>query len=206
MAERKWAEEFYKSPDQHEGTCPVCNLYYVHDLASDRKIHRTFHRRVVDTFDPKPSIALAKLYAEHGRFIPVKSNSHQHARRKLANIARIFRREFGCDFTMYSEDNDPGDGFIIAEPDGRAIGGTTVRWIEFSNAPAQWIFEWIWVAPASRRTGLLKETWEMVREKYSGIDPGTPFSKGAATFFANYEGVSDRIRTYARKQLEQDNF
>lgn len=60
-------------------------------------------------------------------------------RRRLADMSRVFKHEFGCDFTMYSETGDPGDGYLFAVSDGRAVGGFVVRWIEFSNAPAQWI-------------------------------------------------------------------
>jgi len=30
-------------------------------------------------------------------------------------MSRVFKREFGCDFTMYSRTGDPGDGYLIAE-------------------------------------------------------------------------------------------
>jgi hypothetical protein len=98
---------------------------------------------VVNVFEPKPSITLAKLYSRHGQLVPVGWDSPQPVRRRLADMSRVFKREFGCDFTMYSETRDPGDGYLIAESDGRAVGGFAVRWIEFSNAPAQWMLSWV---------------------------------------------------------------
>lgn len=63
MAQRPYAMEFYKDPDRHQGICPVCNILYVKELPEDRRTHRAFHRRVVNVFEPKPSITLAKLTA-----------------------------------------------------------------------------------------------------------------------------------------------
>jgi hypothetical protein len=51
------------------------------------------------------------------------------------------------------------------------VGGFVVRWIEFSNAPAQWILSWVWVVPSHRRRGLMQTVWLMVVGKYPGIDP-----------------------------------
>jgi GNAT superfamily N-acetyltransferase len=146
-------------------------MLYVKELPEDRRTHGAFHRAVVNVFEPKPSITLAKLYSRHGQLVPVRWDSPQPVRRRLADMSRVIKREFGCDFTMYSETGDPGDGYLIAEPDGRAVGGFVVRWIEFSNAPAQWILSWVWVVPSHRRRGLMQTVWLMVVGKYPGIDP-----------------------------------
>jgi len=181
-------------------------MTYVKELPEDRRIHRTFHRSVVDVFEPKPSITIAKLYGRHGQFVSVRWDSPQPARRRLANISRVFKHEFGCDFTMYSETGDPGDGYLIADSDGRTVGGFVVRWIEFANAPAQWMLSWVWITPSHRRRGLMRAAWLMVRDKYHGIDPDPPFSKAAASFFAGRNDVTERIRNYALAQLSADRF
>jgi hypothetical protein len=207
MSKRQWAKEFYKDFDGTKwDVCPGCNLYYVKDLPSDQKIHRAHHTWVVSIFDPKPLATLAKLYPQHGQFISVRSNSPAVLRRKLNSISRIFKKEFGCDFTLYDESGDDGHGFIIADPQGRAIGGTTVRLIKYKEGPPRWTFCWIWIAPAYRRKGLMLQTWQMVKDAYPTIEPDPPFSKSAALFFADREDVSERIRHYAREQLKQDRF
>jgi hypothetical protein len=53
MTARPNAMEFYKRPDTHVGICPVCNLLYVRELEEDRRLHRAFHHRGVDVFEPK---------------------------------------------------------------------------------------------------------------------------------------------------------
>jgi len=159
--------EFCKRPDRHEGICPVCNMLYVKELPEDRQMHRVFHRSVVDVFEPKPSVTLTKMHMLYGQFVPVRWDDLRPLRRRLANMARVFRREFGCDFTMYSETGDPGDGYLISKPDGRAIGGFVVRWIEYSNAPAQWTLSWIWIEPTHRRRGLMQSAWLSTNEEWT---------------------------------------
>jgi GNAT superfamily N-acetyltransferase len=204
MPGRPYARDFYKRWD--DGACPVCNLTYVRELPEDRRIHRSFHRNVVEVFEPKPNALVARFYRKHGQFIPVREHTARPLRRRLANISRVFKREFGCDFTMYSEDGDPGHGFLIADSDGRALGGGMIRAREYSNAPSHWALFWIWVAPAFRRKGLLKATWEMAKASYNGIQPDPPFSREAAMFFRTRPDVSERISRYAESQLENDKF
>jgi hypothetical protein len=75
MTQRPYAMEFYKDPDRHEGVCPVCNMLYVKELLEDRRIHRAYHRSVVDVFEAKSNITLAKLYSRDGQLVPVRWDS-----------------------------------------------------------------------------------------------------------------------------------
>jgi hypothetical protein len=206
MAPRAYAMEFFKRPEAFEGTCPVCNMLYVKEEPDDRLIHRAYHREIVDVFEPKPSVTLAKLFTRHGQLVPVHSHSPQPIRRRLARISRVFKKEFGAGFTMYEETDDPAKGYLIAEPDGRAIGGFVVRWSEYADASDRWVLCWVWIAPSHRRRGLMQTAWLMVRDKYPNIEPDPPFSKGAAVFFASREDIPDNIRKYAQSQLAADNF
>jgi hypothetical protein len=75
--------ELYKNPERLEGTCPVCNMTYVKEVPADRRIHRSYHRGVVDVFEAKPSVTLAKLYSRHGQIVPVRWDSPpSHLRRR----------------------------------------------------------------------------------------------------------------------------
>jgi hypothetical protein len=118
----------------------------------------------------------------------------------------MFKKEFGCDFTMYDLHDDPGHGLLIVDKVGRTIGGATVRWQEYSNAPASWELSWVWIVPVARRQGLLKAVWQMTRARYDGIRPAPPFSRPAALFFVKRQDVSKSIRKYAQSQLDGDNF
>ena len=73
MPECEWAKEFYSRTD--EGACPVCNLYYVQELGSDRRLHRPFDNNVVSIFDHKPNARLAAKFCTHGECVPVSALS-----------------------------------------------------------------------------------------------------------------------------------
>jgi hypothetical protein len=49
-------------------------------------------------------------------------------RKLLYGIASAFRREMGFDFVQWSAVEDDGKGYVIADAEGRALGGFVVRW------------------------------------------------------------------------------
>ena len=61
--------------------------------------------------------------------------------RRLAWIATVLKRENGYDFIMWDASGDDGQGFILTDSDGRALGGCAVRRREWSNAPACWVLQ-----------------------------------------------------------------
>lgn len=196
MAARHYAREFYDRWDK--GACPVCNLTYV--LPEDVAYHRSFHRRVLCAFEPQPNKYLARKFDRNGQFIPVRHFSSSYLRKRLANIARTFKREFGSDFTPYDEIGDDCYGFLIVDEDGRARGGFVVRWMDYQNASSRWVLNWIWIAPAYRRKGLLKATWDFVKGHFPSIEPDPPFSDKAANFFADRTDVPERVSERAKRQ------
>jgi GNAT superfamily N-acetyltransferase len=199
---REYAREFYKRPDADKGACPVCNLCYAEYDSNDRKLHRTFHKAVVDTFDPRPNKLLAKEHAKHGTFVPVGPRSVRQLRVRLGNIGRAFKNEFGAGWIQYDQHGDDGHGFIIAAADGRALGGTTIRLREGQNGEWKFVMAWVWVAPAFRRQGLMRATWETAAKRFPGLLPEPPFSQNAAAFFCTRADVSQEVRDYAMRTLE----
>ncbi len=200
--EREFAKEFYKRADVDKGACPVCNLCYAEDYEPDQRYHRKFHRRIVAAFDPKPDPILARHFAKEGQFIPVGPISRRHLRARLACVARAFRCEFGCDFTQYDADYDDGHGFILADAEGRAIGGTVVRFRQYHDRSASFVMAWVWVAPNYRRQGRMRSMWKFASTQFPGLLPEAPFSSAAAKFFAARMDVPEKVRNYAIRQLE----
>jgi GNAT superfamily N-acetyltransferase len=198
LPDRHYAREFFDRWD--EISCPVCNLCYAEGEPEDERIHLRCHRAVINVFEPKPYPRIAKLYANHGRFIPVTMISALALRRRVFRMGRAFMREFGS-MMQYDESNDPAQAFIIADEAGRSIGTYVVRWQE-SDDPTGWVLMWIWIAPAFRRQGLLRAAWEHARKRFPDIRPEAPFSDGAAAFFAKLEEVRPEIRAYAQRQLD----
>lgn len=197
---RPYAKEFYCRP-VHDGACPICGALYTKDLIEGERYHRAEHRIVIETFEPRPNATLAGLYARFGTFIPVRLDSPRWVRRRLHRIGLMFRRELGFDFPPYDADEDDGHGYILADVDGLALGGCTVRWQEYENASPRWVLKWIWVVPCHRRRGLLRATWEMAKSGYPGIEPEPPFSAAAAHFFSERQDVSDGTRAWAEHAL-----
>ena len=199
---RQYAREFY-SHELDEDACPVCGCLYVKDLPSDRKLHRSIHSRNLSVFEPRPNNALAKRHAQSGRYVRVTADSPKWMHRRLALIATMFKREFGCDFVMWESSGDDGIGFIITDREGRAWGGCALRWREWSNAAPSWALQWIWVAPAYRRQGLLRETWGMLTRNFRGVIPEWPYSPAMARFLLSCSDLPDVVRRYAIDALRE---
>ena len=192
---RPYASEFY-SHELHKNACPVCGFLYARDLPSDRKLHRSFHARTLSVFEPRPNKALAKRHAQSGRYIRVTASSPKWMHRRLALIATMFKREFGCDFIMWDESGD-GVGYIFSDREGRACGGCALRWREWSDAAPTWALQWIWVAPPYRRQGILRETWCILTNKFPDLIPEWPYSPGMAQFLLSCNGLPKVVRSYA---------
>jgi GNAT superfamily N-acetyltransferase len=181
--------------------CAVCRFMYIKGFPEDEKEHRRYHREALKVLEPGVNEPLARLHTISGPFIPVNRHSPRWLNARLYQIARIFRREMHLDFVQWDEGYDDGDGYIIADFAGRALGGFVVRWREWKDAPSCWALVWIWIAPPYRRQGWLRRTWEMVRDEYPGIIPEAPFSRGTATFFARRDDVDTDIRALAEGTL-----
>jgi hypothetical protein len=158
----------------------------MHGSVNDGRMHRAKHRKTLRALKPAPSPRLAKLFKQYGSFVPVKRSSSLWLRARLYEIARAFRNEVRISSTPYSiYGTDPeGDGYLMVSENGANAGGFHATWYNYTNHPAQWELDWIWVAPKCRRQGWLRRSWKMACEKYPGIQPSPPFlSEGAAKFF-----------------------
>ena len=194
---RPYAKELYDD-ELHDGACLVCGFLYVKELPEDLKKHCSRHARILSVFEPKPNKALAKLNTKFGCYVPVTPKSPTWMHLRLAWIATVLKRENGYDFIMWDASGDDGQGFILTDSDGRALGGCAVRRREWSNAPACWVLQWIWVAPPYRRQGLLRNTWLMLTAKYDGIIPEPPYSLGVARFLLSLGNLSELVESAAR--------
>jgi len=204
MPTREYAKEFFEGR-LHPSQCPVCGLNYVRGLSTDERYHRSYHRVVVETFEPQPDARLAKLHAKHGDFVPITVRSPAWLHRRLYNIARMLNREMGYFLIMWGQParhyRDDGHGYVFTDEDGRALGGCAVRWREYTNAAPNWVLQWVWVVPQYRRRGLLRRAWRMLRERHAGIFPEPPFSRGAALFFRECDELPEIIRAGIKHAL-----
>jgi hypothetical protein len=85
-----------------------------------------------------------------------------------------FQRDFKYDFPQWSPygDEEPdAHGFLFNDDTGTfgngAIAGACVfRWREIKDAPAGWVMDWAWIAPAARRKGILQRRWAAFENRF----------------------------------------
>jgi zinc-finger of acetyl-transferase ESCO len=180
--------------------CAVCGLEYVARSEDDRRVHRSRHREVLRACEPKPDLELVG----RGPFLRIDSNSPRRLRKQFAGMARMFQRELGFDFPPYvfeEGDDERARHWMIISPDGRAIGGLSVRCMTYSNAPMCLEWTWVWVIPSERRHGHTQRCWDMLCDRFPSIEPQTPLSIPVAKFFIDRTDVSERTRAFARRAL-----
>ena len=64
--------------------------------------------------------------------------------------ALIFRRELRYSFVGWGakyERDTTAEGYLFADDAGAIIGACAFRWREYSDAPAAWALQWVWVCP-----------------------------------------------------------
>jgi hypothetical protein len=65
---------------------------------------------------------------------------------------------------------------------GAIVGACAFRWREYSDAPAAWALQWVWVCPKARRTGVLRARWRSFRERYGDFHIEPPVSAAMQGF------------------------
>jgi hypothetical protein len=200
---REWRSFRYgDDPDR----CPVCGLAYCPDSVKDRRTHNKRHKQVLDVYEPKPHPALAQRFATDGPFLCVNHSSPLWLRRRLAAMAQMFQCELGFDFPPYAETNADAPEehhLLILAADGRTVGGLSVDWREWNNAPAEWIWAWVWIIPAERRHGHVGRCWAMLKERFPAIEPELPLSLAMMLFFAGRTDVSERTHRHVEMALRR---
>jgi hypothetical protein len=111
-----------------------------------------------------------------GDLWPVTTASSPRERHVVFQLARYFRREFEYDFIQYGDDGRESDdnhvAFLFVQPgllyeDGHlAFGACCFRWRKWSDAPASWAMQWIWMHPYLRGNGVLTEAWPTFRHLF----------------------------------------
>jgi hypothetical protein len=187
--------------------CEVCGLNYCHDSARDRRDHNKRHKQVLDVYEPKPHPELAQRFAADGPFLRIEHSSPLWQRRRLAGMAKMFQRELGFDFAPYheAETNAPEEHhWLILAADGRTVGGLSVDWRAWRNAPTEWIWAWVWIIPSERRHGHAGRCWAMLKERFPAIEPERPLSLSMMLFFAGRTDVSTRTHRHVEMALRRD--
>lgn len=115
---------------------------------------------------------------------PVLRNAVEH-------LAWYFKREFRYDFVQYDAADKTEDGhvaFLWADREtaayGKAIvfGACCFRYREWTNVPAGYALQWIWLHPYKRTEGYLTRAWPYFQARFPGFLPEPPFSRAMDSF------------------------
>ena len=177
---------YRKRPEPKLTTCDFCGMSYVKGLPSDDKEHRATHRRCVAVLEPQPNRQFQQDRERDPLQAPwVDANSQKWKRDLVYRRAYAFKREMKFDFTQWSIDpaHDPDAvGYLFADDEGRVVGAAGFRPQQANGQP--WLLDWIWLAPAYRRSGLLSAQWEAFRQRFGDFDLTPPLSEAMQAFLS----------------------
>jgi len=120
----------------------------------------------------------------------------QALRRAVYQVALYFKREFRYDLVQYGVDGHETDeqsrAFLWLDMDRPAYRGSTrvfavigaccFRLREWTDAPPDWVLQWVWFHPYARRRGLLRKSWEHFRERFGDFFPEPPLGRAMDAF------------------------
>ncbi len=131
--------------------------------------------------------------------IRVTTKSPARLRRAVFEIARLFRIEFSYDFTQYEwrqgHEEENHVAFLWTNPrsrrhDGKVecIGASCFRFRRYTDAPPEYVLQWIWFHPYCRNLGLLSAAWPGMKQEFGdGFLAETPLSNAMINFLVKHE-------------------
>lgn len=173
-----------------ELTCDYCGLSYTRgDMDSSRE-HRRYHSRVQRCFDPSPSAPLRRLFEEVGDLAyRVDQRSPKPLHREMYERAVMFKREMQFDFIQWAAPPARGPiqedaiGWLICSPDSPS----TIRGAcAFRERESSWTMDWAWIAPSSRRQGLMTALWPTLVQAMGDFPLETPLSEAMREFVSKH--------------------
>ena len=118
----------------------------------------------------------------------VPSIRGQSLRKPVLQLARYFQLEMATDFVPYSTEqhSDKNTAFLIGFKSDEnlqfGIGALFFRWQEWSDVPAGYSLEWVWVHPFFRHRGLLSKAWPKFVERFGEFHVSPPYSPSMKEF------------------------
>jgi hypothetical protein len=154
-------------------------------LETDRKLHREFHAEFLHPRTPKVD---PRLYVfPPGEDIRVEPASPKWLHRLVYDRAQALAREEHYDFAQWREDRAPeGEGIhaLLLIEERRAVGAAGFEYHTWTNYPHGWHLNFIWIATAWRRRGVLSKRWPRWVQTYGRFTVETPLSEAMQAFCA----------------------
>lgn len=180
--------------------CDFCGLMWVKGLREDELFHRREHAKMLAVLEPKPHKRFLRDLDESSDPELVRAFGPRWRHTEMYKRALRFKREFHYDFTQWSEyEDDPkAHGFLFADDvgvfgRGAIVGACAFRWREWTDHPAGWAMQWIWIAPKVRRHGILTRRWPRFRDQFGDFHLEQPLSE-AMQAFADKAAASPLMR------------
>lgn len=181
-----YAPKYRKRPQPVLSTCVDCGMSYVKGMPSEDSSHRSSHKAWKSVQQPEPDNKLIDALANEGEDAAWVDWLAEPWKRKLVlGRARAFRREGNYDFVQWEESgwaDEEALGYLFIDEPGRAVGACCFR--PEAGTMESWRLDWIWLAPEARRTGILRKSWPMFRERFGDFRIVAPVSDAMAAFLA----------------------
>ena len=165
--------------------CPDCGLTWYRGDPDSSANHGREHRERMVYLDPAPDPNMVVALRTEADPERVTSRSPAWKQDGLDARARLFRQETHYSFVgwgaAYEKDHN-AQGILMTRPDGAIIGAVVFRWREYSDAPAAWALQWVWVCPTARRSGVLRTRWPAFRVEFGDFVVEGPLSRDMQAF------------------------
>lgn len=177
-----------------ETVCPHCKYTWYRGDPDSSAAHRRQHKRRMAVLDPKPHQLMLEAMKTEPEPELVTSASPPWKHQEMYDRALKFKREEGYDFVQWQsrkgEEDSKVRGFLLTESDGTIVGAIAFRWREWTDAPASWGLQFVWIAPPFRRKGILSRRWKMFRERFGNFVVEGPVSDSMSNFLkrSGFEG------------------
>ena len=170
--------------------CQDCGLTWYRGDPDSSATHRRDHRKRMVYLDPAPDPNMVAAMTAEADPERVTSRSPAWKQDALDERALLFRQETRYSFVGWGaryEKDHTARGFLMARADGAIVGCVVFRWRDYSNAPAAWALQWVWVCLAARRSGVLRSRWAAFRAEFGDFQVEGPVSPDMQAFLAKVE-------------------
>lgn len=180
--------------------CLLCNLHYVLELESDRKLHRKNCASYRNVLAAKPRKEL-QLFSG-GIFEALCNTRHRWARVHVQHCARLLASELALDATLAWPWNpdyscfEPLTAYIPISEEGSMQGAVVVRRDNRSKP----VLVWVWIVPSMRSKGVFSRVWDTLSERCGEFLIEGPYSREMERFLL-HRGVGEERRVGAQYTL-----
>lgn len=118
----------------------------------------------------------------------IPSDKPHSCRPLLERMGYFLKREQKYDSPTYSAEECSSNrfGHLFGQMYGvgvsRAIGGACFSYENWSNAPASYCLEWVWIHPYFRRNSILTGAWSHFQKRHGDFMPMPPYSRAMLAF------------------------